>query len=85
MAYNNSNSGSLFRNNYRGDNPKRPNLRGNGRVTIDGVEYELDLAAWTREGEKAGKYLFLTIKPAASGNAPQGSPGQPEDDEDLPF
>jgi hypothetical protein len=74
----------LFKNKYRVDNPKAPNLKGKGRVTIDGVEYELDLAAWTHESEKAGKFLALTIKPAASGNTPQSSPGQPED-EDLPF
>ncbi len=66
MAYDNSNSGVLFINKKRNGNAKAPNLKGNGRITIDGVEYELDLAAWTRESEKTGgKYVSLRIKPAA--------------------
>jgi len=68
MAYDNSNSGVMFRNTKRGDNPKAPNLKGTGHVTINGVDYELDLAAWTREGPRAGKFLSLSIKLKGDGS-----------------
>jgi hypothetical protein len=57
------NSGVLFVNKKRGDNAKAPNLKGDGRITIDGRDYELDLAAWTRQSDRAGKFLSLSIKP----------------------
>jgi len=56
------NGGVLFLNKKRGDNGKAPTMKGTGRITIDGREYELDLAAWTRESERAGKFLGLSIK-----------------------
>jgi len=62
MAYDNRNSGVLFKNTKRGDNPKAPTLKGTGHVTIGGVDYELDIAAWTHESAKAGKFLSLAIK-----------------------
>jgi hypothetical protein len=67
------NSGVLFANNKRGDNPKAPNAKGDGTLTIpagyitehwDGTSdlvVPLDLAAWTREG-RAGRFQSLTIK-----------------------
>ncbi|HKD69788.1 MAG TPA: hypothetical protein VKB84_23315 [Candidatus Binataceae bacterium] len=75
MDYDNSNSGVLFQNREHAKNPKAPKLRGTGRVTIDGQQYELELAAWTKQSERAGKFLSLSIKlkgdhSAASRNAP---------------
>ena len=56
------NSAALFVNRNRGTNEKAPNLKGDGTVEIDGATYELDIAAWTKESPKAGKWLSLSIK-----------------------
>ena len=48
---------------------------GNGRITIDGVEDELGIAAWTRETEKAGKFLSLSIKLKTDGGRGEAHPG----------
>jgi hypothetical protein len=66
MAYDNSNSGVLFINNKRNGNDRAPNLKGGGRITIDGREYELDLAAWTKRSERADKFLSLSINSRAT-------------------
>ena len=80
---NNSNSGVLFANKKRGGNDPAPNMKGNGPVTIKGVEYNLELAAWTRQSKKTGKFLRLSIKPAASGvEHSRRSPDRPQDEED---
>jgi hypothetical protein len=60
--YDNSNSGALFSNKDHQTNEKAPNLKGPGRVTIGGVEYELDIAGWVKQSEKAGKFISLRIK-----------------------
>jgi hypothetical protein len=101
-----TNSGVLFVNNKRGDNAKAPNCKGEGSLTVpagyitehwDGTSdlvVPLDLAAWTRQSERAGKYQSLSIKPkgdyrhtaqsSGRGSAPQQQ--QPEHtDEDLPW
>ena len=56
------NSGALFVNKQRGDNAKAPNLKGTGTIEIGGVTYHLDIAAWTRESPKAGRWLSLSIR-----------------------
>ena len=60
-------------------------MKGNGRITIDGVEHKLDIAAWTRATEKAGKFLSLSIKLKTDGGRGEvrGAPRQQE--EDIPF
>jgi hypothetical protein len=91
MAYDNSNSGVLFQNRDHAGNPKAPNLKGTGRITIDGREYELDLAAWSKQSERAGKFLSLSIKlkgDRQSGATPpnprrQSAPAEQPEEEDL--
>jgi hypothetical protein len=39
------NSGALFRNRDKGNNPKAPHLKGDALVEIEGQLCELDLAA----------------------------------------
>lgn len=51
----------LFRNRHR-SNPKSPTMTGNANNVINGVKYELEIAGWTRESEKAGKFLSGTIR-----------------------
>jgi hypothetical protein len=56
------NSGQLFLNRKR-KNDNAPNLKGSGLLELeDGHMVELDIAAWTKESPKAGKWLSLTIK-----------------------
>ena len=56
------NTAALFVNRKRGDNAKAPNLKGTGNIVIDGGTYDLDIAAWTRESPKAGRWLSLSIE-----------------------
>jgi hypothetical protein len=64
MAFENRpNSGVLFQNKNKGNNEKAPNLKGNALLELeDGSTVELDLAAWTKQSDKAGKWLSLSVK-----------------------
>lgn len=78
-------SGSLFKND-KGDNPNRPDYRGD--IMVEGVVYSL--SAWIKEGQK-GKFMSLSASPK-EGAAPAARP-QPQakrpvpqyDDNDPPF
>ena len=81
MAYEQrENSGALFRN-EKGDNPKRPDYRG--EALVDGVEYRV--SAWVKDGKK-GKFLSMAIDA-------KEAPAQTQDaetynfdnDDNLPF
>jgi len=50
------NSGTLFRN-EKGDNPARPDYRG--EALVDGVEYRV--SAWVKDGKK-GKFLSMAFE-----------------------
>ena len=81
MAYDNTNSGILTRNDKQG-NENRPDYRGS--INVDGVEYWL--SAWIKEGRDgtrlAGqKYMSLSVQPkearqdyAAPAPAPSPAP-----------
>ena len=57
------NSGSLFRNRDLGKNPKAPTMKGEALLELeDGRLVRLDIAGWSRESEKAGKWLSLNVK-----------------------
>ena len=63
MAYDNTNTGILTRNDKQG-NENRPDYRGS--INVDGVEYWL--SAWIKEGRDgtklAGqKYMSLSVQP----------------------
>lgn len=80
--YDNTNSGILSRND-KGDNPKRPDMRGS--INIEGKEYWL--SGWTREGNK-GKFLSLKAElkekqASPQQQAPQG--GVTEMLDDVPW
>jgi hypothetical protein len=54
--------GQLFKNRDR-KNEKHPNLKGTALLELaDGTTVELDIAGWTKESPKAGKWLSLSIK-----------------------
>ncbi len=91
MAYEQKDgSGALFKND-KGDNPKRPDYRGD--CALNGVQYEI--AAWIKDGRN-GKFMSLSIKPKEArepkpeqdkpSGASAGSGGVPTDfDDPLPF
>lgn len=83
MAYDNSNSGVLFRNPKEG-NEARPDYKG--FAEIDGQKMEV--AAWVRESKKDGsKFLSLkfTVTGEETGANRRESPPIPEDDAFAPF
>lgn len=93
MAYDNNMTGAMFKND-KGDNPKRPDMRGS--IEIDGVKYWL--SGWSRVADK-GKYAgqkYLSIKAQLDDTAAQ--PAKPstqsanpaaalglDDGESIPF
>lgn len=94
MAYDNTNTGALFRND-KGDNPKRPDYRG----TLDVDGRQLRVSGWIRESKKDGsKFLSLKVEPmpnealreAARSTTPSPRPGParkpaPDFDDPVPF
>lgn len=81
MAYDNTNSGILSRND-KGDNEKRPDMRG--QINIEGKEYWL--SGWTREGNK-GRFLSLKAEPKDKNKPNQQAPtsGVADLDDDIPW
>ena len=79
MAYDHKElSGSLFKND-KGDNPSRPDCRGDCK--IGGEVYEI--AAWIKDG-KNGKFMSLSFKPKQErGEGRQ--PAKAEADKEVPF
>lgn len=89
MSYDNTNTGSLFKND-KGDNEKRPDYKGS--VNVDGVEYWL--SAWIRTAgdntKRAGeKFMSLKLEAkdaqhASDHQKAKANSFQPQDD-DIPF
>lgn len=81
--------GSMFPND-KGDNPKRPDYRGD--FLLNGVVYEI--SGWLKEGKK-GRWLSVSVKakaddkPVMSSNGWGGKEvpiqGGPELDDEVPF
>ena len=68
--------------NDKGDNDKRPNMRG--KVTVLGVEY--DMSGWTKISAQGTKYLAGSLTPKRD-KPPMtaASPAQVIADDDVPF
>jgi hypothetical protein len=66
------NSGALFHNSGKKDNAKAPDLKGDALVEINGQLYQLDIGAWTKQTERAGRFLSLSIK--LKGDRDSGNP-----------
>lgn len=67
MNYDNTNKGSLFRNQKK-QKPSHPDFTG--KVNVGGVEYYL--SGWNKQG-KSGNFLSLAIKPVQEVNRPQNN------------
>lgn len=85
MAYDDTNSGALFRNKQK-KTDRHPNLRGS--INIEGKEYWV--SGWTKEiknGENAGdKMISLSVTPKDDTPASTGSQGATNNDfDDIPF
>lgn len=75
MAYDNTNKGTLGRNERR-ETDSQPEYTG--KINVDGVDYWL--SAWVREGSR-GKFFSLSIKP--KNERPRREPMR--DESDAPF
>ena len=94
MAYDNTNSGVLFRN-EKATTEKHPTHTGS--INIEGVDYWL--SAWVKEGAK-GKFFSMAVKPKEErqeqrqapdkagqwkAGAPKKSSGFDDMQDDVPF
>jgi hypothetical protein len=80
-------TGALFKNRHH-DNPNAPTLKGNGLLQLDnGRVVEVELAAWTKESAKAGRWLSLTIKLKGERrpNAQDLAADTPIDNDEMPW
>jgi hypothetical protein len=78
------NTGVLFKNKYKGDNPKAPNCTGSALLELeDGTTVERDVVGWTRKTRSGEKYLSLPIKPKVSRQSARGNRNRDKDD--IPF
>lgn len=76
MAYDNTNSGALFKNDRRA---KDAHPEYTGSINVEGTEYWL--SAWIKEGKK-GKFMSLSLKPKDGQRAPAKPKGGGFDDMD---
>jgi uncharacterized protein (DUF736 family) len=79
MEYDNTNRGSLFKND-RKDDAKFPDYKGS--LNVDGVEYWL--SAWIKVSKDGAKFMSLSIK-NKSDNAPAKPKKAEFDDSEIPF
>lgn len=81
MAYDDTNSGSLFKND-RKENDRHPDYKGS--LNVDGTEYWL--SGWVKTaGPKAKNPGMKFLSVAVSPKEGTGSTAAPIDDEDIPF
>jgi hypothetical protein len=92
VSYDNTNTGTLFKNDMTGKSENFPPY--GGKIDVDGKEYWV--SAWVKDG-KSGKFFSLAIKPkeakAAQAEGPRGGGGgggreeqqTPDDFDAIPF
>ena len=84
--YDNTNKGSLFKND-KGDNPNRPDYQG--KINVKGEEFRL--SAWIQTPKSGGnKYLAINVSDIVAKNdfapkAPTTCMAAPEENDDIPF
>ena len=85
--YDNKLSGALFKND-KGDNPKRPDYRGN-YTDENGVEF--NVSAWIKTSAKGVTFMSFTMQlkeaklPAATQSQPAPATNFQDDGDKLPF
>lgn len=85
MAYDNSNSGALFKNDDK-SSEKHPDYKGS--LNVNGVDYWL--SSWLKTSKAGAKYMSLSVTPKNANNtrAPVQSKSAPADDfgdSEVPF
>ena len=85
MAYDNSNSGVLFKNDDK-SSEKHPDYKGS--LNVNGVDYWL--SSWLKTSKAGAKYMSLSVTPKNANNtrAPVQSKSAPADDfgdSEVPF
>jgi len=82
MAYNNTNSGALFKNEKRaGKEDTDPDYTG--KLDVAGTEYWL--SAWLKKG-KNGTFMSLSVREKkAARHVPDPDPTNGRDADDIPF
>ena len=73
-------NGNLFKND-KGDNPARPDYRGDAMV--NGVIYKM--AAWIKESANGTKYMSIKFDPKEGAAAPAPVKQQAAVDDTIPF
>ena len=80
MEYNNTNRGSLFKND-RKDDTKFPDYKGS--LNVDGVDYWL--SAWIKISKDGAKFMSLSIKNKNADASLNKKVKQEEFDDSMPF
>lgn len=82
LEYDNTNKGSLFRNNKK-EEDRHPDY--NGSINVEGTEYWLN--AWIKESKKDGtKFFSLSVKEKQDSPRQSSAPTRKTYvDDDLPF
>jgi len=85
MAYDNTNSGALFRNKEKSEE-RHPDYRGS--LDVGGTEYWV--SSWLKTSKAGEKYMSLSVQPKQPKVAPKSrQPGEDDDrdpfEDDLPF
>jgi uncharacterized protein (DUF736 family) len=85
MAYDNTNSGALFKNDDK-SNERHPDYKGS--LNVGGVDYWL--SSWLKTSKAGAKYMSLSVTPKNANNtrAPVQSKSAPADDfgdSEVPF
>jgi uncharacterized protein (DUF736 family) len=72
MAYDNTNSGALFKNDKK-ESEKHPDYRGS--INVDGVDYWI--SAWLKTSQQGTKFMSLSVSPKEQANyAPAPAPAR---------
>jgi len=80
-VYDNTNSGTLFKNDMEGKSENFPPY--GGTINVGGVEFWI--SAWIKDGQK-GKFFSLAVKPKEEQAAPRvAAPAGDFQDDDIPF
>lgn len=69
MAYDNTNSGALFKNDKKASE-KHPDYRGS--INVNGVDFWL--SAWLKTSQQGAKFMSLSVSPKEQEHAPQPAP-----------
>ena len=88
MAYDNNNSGRLFKNEFKTEGTKQPDYRGDAEV--NGVK--LKVSGWIQTAKKNGKKFISMRFEADTKSEPQPDPGRfvppplkSDEADDVPF